>query len=109
MKKVLFAFTAVLMVLLVSCTKKTEDIENMDLSKLDNKTEACYFTTISYTLAGATINTENYYWATEYGVYATLKAGVKTVKALGVGKVDVTCKKDGAKTQEACLQKNTKK
>ena len=98
MKKIIIALMCVSGLTLTSCQK---NVMELDTSKLDNTTMACWMYTISSTEGEETA----YMWGTEKGVVETLQAAVKIAQMFD-NKAAASYKKTSHSTAESCLDMN---
>lgn len=98
MKKIVIALSCVCALGLTSCQK---DVMDVDPSKLDDTTMACWM----YTLSSTQGTEEVYVWGTEKHLVETMQAAVK-LAGLFDNEVKATYKKTSHSTAETCLEMN---
>lgn len=101
MKKIAFAFVCIAMALAtMSCSKKTNNPDSIDLTKYDSQeAAACWAVTAYQGSAEAT----TYTWSNEYFIAAGCKASLEMVGGAGVS---YSWKKVDAANEQACEDKN---
>lgn len=101
MKKIVIALGCVLALGMTSCQKNVMDV---DTSKLDDTTMACWMYTLSSTKGENTV----YVWGTEKHLVEIVQAKVKS-EQLFDNNASATYKKTSHSTAETCLDMNTEK
>lgn len=101
MKKIAIALTCIAMALAsISCSKKANDPDSIDLTKYDSQeAAACWAITAYQGSAEAT----SYTWSNEYFVAAGCKTALEMIGGTGVS---YSWKKVDAANEQACLDKN---
>ena len=99
MKKIVIALACVFAVGLTSCQK---DVMQLDPSKLDDTTMACWMYTLSSTEGEEVV----YVWGTEKHLVETVQAAVKLAQIFD-NEASATYKKTTHSTAETCLDMNT--
>lgn len=103
MKKVLFAFACLALLVLTSCEKKmtSVDIDSIDVTKLDSIEVACWEYSISWVQNNETQSFIGRVWGTERDAVEELKAQLTIYKRSGEIS-ETKYGKNGAKDEEAC-------
>lgn len=101
MKKIIFAFFALVALALTSCEPKGINIMDIDASKLDNTTESCWEYTQT-NMYGVSVTA--FMWASEQGLVLMLQAAAAIPAQSGI-KVTTSYKKSKADSYEACMDK----
>lgn len=98
MKKIVIALGCVLALGMTSCQKNVMDV---DTSKLDDTTMACWMYTLSSSKGESTV----YVWGTEKHLVEVVQAKVKS-EQLFDNNASATYKKTSHSTAETCLEMN---
>lgn len=101
MKKIVIALACVFALGLTSCQKNVMDV---DPSKLDDTTMACWMYTLSSTKGENTV----YVWGTEKHLVEIVQAEVQIAQLVD-NNASATYKKTSHSTADTCLDMNTEK
>lgn len=99
MKKIFYAFFALVMLAMVGCEGKVMDIMSLDPSQLDNTECKCWMYTIKNV---GNFNTVGYAWDTESGIVMTLQNFHKMYK----GKAKISYTETPANDMNSCESRN---